>query len=277
MRSANPGIRGRQSGYGGGQVVHNRRQVREPGQCSLVSERSLRYGQGMSPRAATMSPEDRRASVVAAAGPLVRQYGRDVTTKQIAEAAGVAEGTLFRVFDDKEAILRAVVIEAIRPEPTLQALDRIDGALPLEKFLAEVVSTVQKRIRDIFEISMAARFIPEHARQRHPDLDPVQQRLVDMLAGYRHELSLPPQQAAEVLRLLVFAASHPMINQGRPLQAEDIITVMLDGIRRHDRPTDARPEAAPTPATPAAPGRAARTKAAPSAKRRLITVADPSP
>lgn len=202
-----------------------------------------------------MSPDDRRASVVAAAGPLVRHHGRDVTTKQIAEAAGVAEGTLFRVFDDKEAILRAVVIDAIRPEPALEALDRIDLGLPLEEFLAAVVTTVQKRVTDVFEIAMAVRWIPEEARQPNPELDPVQQRLVDMLVTYRDELSLPPLQAAEVLRLLVFAASHPMINEGRPLHARDIITVLLNGIRRHDRPTDALP----------------------SAKRRRVAVADPSP
>lgn len=222
-----------------------------------------------------MSPEDRRASVVTAAGPLVRQHGRDVTTKQIADAAGVAEGTLFRVFDDKEAILRAVVIEAIRPEPALAALGRIDLGLPLEEFLAAVVATVQKRVTDVFEIAMAVRWIPEQARQPNPELDPVQRRLVDMLAAYRQELSLPPQQAAEVLRLLVFAASHPMINEGRPLQAGDIITVILDGIRRHDRPTTA----APTTAAPAgaAAAKAAHARTLPTVKRRRVAVADPSP
>lgn len=209
----------------------------------------------MSPRAASMSPDDRRSSVVAAALPLVRQHGRDVTTKQIAEAAGVAEGTLFRVFDDKEAILRAVVLDVMRPEPALAALDGVDPDLPLEEFLATVVALVRDRVRNVFEIAMAVRWIPDEARIPNPELDPIEQRLVDMFSAYGDQLSLPPLRAAEVLRLLVFASTHPMINEGRPLPAQDIVTVMLDGIRRHDRSADALP----------------------SAKRRRATVADPSP
>jgi AcrR family transcriptional regulator len=210
---------------------------------------------GMSPRAAAMSADDRRASIVRAAAPLVRQHGRDVTTRQIAEAAGVAEGTLFRVFDDKEAILRAVVLDVLRPEPALEALDRIELGVPLEDFLAKVVATVRERVKDVFEIAMAVRWIPDEARIPNPELDPIEQRLVDMLVSYRDELSLTPLRAAEVLRLLVFASTHPMINEGRPLPSQDIVTVMLNGIRRHDGPADHRR----------------------SAKRRRVTVADPSP
>ncbi|MEJ7648300.1 MAG: TetR/AcrR family transcriptional regulator [Nakamurella sp.] len=209
----------------------------------------------MSPRAASMSPEDRRASIVRAAAPLVRLHGRDVTTRQIAEAAGVAEGTLFRVFDDKEAILRAVVLDVLRPEPALEALDRIELGVPLEDFLATVVATVRERVKEIFEIAMAVRWIPDEARIPKPELDPIEQRLVDMLSSYRDELSLTPLRAAEVLRLLVFASTHPMINEGRPLPSQDIVTVMLNGIRRHD-------------------GHAGDRR---SAKRRRVTIADPSP
>lgn len=202
-----------------------------------------------------MSPDDRRASIVRAATPLVRLHGRDVTTRQIAEAAGVAEGTLFRVFDDKEAILRAVVLDVLRPEPALEALDRIELGVPLEDFLTTVVATVRERVKDVFEIAMAVRWIPDEARIPNPELDPIEQRLVDMLDSYRDELSLTPLRAAEVLRLLVFASTHPMINEGRPLPSKDIVTVMLNGIRRHDGPADDRR----------------------SAKRRRVTVADPSP
>ena len=40
--------------------------------------------------------------------PLLRAHGLSITTRQIAEAAGVAEGTIFGVFPDKEALLQAV-------------------------------------------------------------------------------------------------------------------------------------------------------------------------
>ena len=53
----------------------------------------------MTPRAAPLSPDERRRAIVDAVLPLLIEHGRAVTTRQMAEAAGIAEGTIFRVFD----------------------------------------------------------------------------------------------------------------------------------------------------------------------------------
>jgi AcrR family transcriptional regulator len=47
-----------------------------------------------------MAPDDRRRAIVAAVVPLLLEHGDDVSTRQIADAAGIAEGTIFRVFPD---------------------------------------------------------------------------------------------------------------------------------------------------------------------------------
>ena len=60
-----------------------------------------------------MTPDERRAAVLDAAIPLLMENGIGVTTRQIADAAGVAEGTLFRVFDDKRALLVSAVGRAL--------------------------------------------------------------------------------------------------------------------------------------------------------------------
>ena len=65
-------------------------------------------------RAAALAPDDRRAMLVATTLELVLESGADVSTRQIAEAAGVAEGTIFRVFDTKEELLRGRVGERLR-------------------------------------------------------------------------------------------------------------------------------------------------------------------
>jgi hypothetical protein len=49
--------------------------------------------------------EQRRAAIVASTLPLLIENGSDVSTSQIAAAAGIAEGTVFRAFKDKQELL----------------------------------------------------------------------------------------------------------------------------------------------------------------------------
>src|SRR5215207_6406848 len=60
-----------------------------------------------------MSPDERRKAILDALIPLLLERGGDVTTKEIAQAAGIAEGTIFRVFPDKATLLFAAAEEAI--------------------------------------------------------------------------------------------------------------------------------------------------------------------
>ena len=59
-----------------------------------------------SKRAAALPPDERRSMIVAATLPLLLEHGDRVTTRQIAEAAGIAEGTIFRAFADKDEMHR---------------------------------------------------------------------------------------------------------------------------------------------------------------------------
>src|SRR3954453_5603890 len=90
-------------------------------------------------RAAALPPDERRSMIVQATLPLLLEHGEMVTTRQIADAAGIAEGTIFRVFPDKDTLIRAVVDAALDTETLDRALSAIADGLPFEKSILAAV------------------------------------------------------------------------------------------------------------------------------------------
>src|SRR5580700_7599891 len=100
-------------------------------------------------RAAALPPDERRAVIAAAALSLLLEHGTNITTRQIAEKANIAEGTTFRVFPDKDAIIRAAVDLAFDPAPVRRAVGEIDRTLPFEEQLIHAVEIIQRRMLDV--------------------------------------------------------------------------------------------------------------------------------
>ena len=73
-----------------------------------------------------MSPEERRDKLIDVTLSLLREHGRAVTTRQIAEAAGVAEGTIFRVVESKEELVEAAIDRAFQPGALAERIQEID-------------------------------------------------------------------------------------------------------------------------------------------------------
>jgi AcrR family transcriptional regulator len=192
-------------------------------------------------RASPLPPQQRRDGIIDAALPLLRKHGDDVTTKQIAEAAGVAEGTLFRVFPDKESLILAVVTRVFDPAPTVAELQSVDITLPLRERLQQAVEIIADRLHNVWELMSALRMMgpPEHnprfrdalPSHRHSDLTP--QALIDLIAPDTENLRVDVAQFARVMRLVTFAGTHPRISDDNPLKPDEIVDLLLDGLRAH--------------------------------------------
>jgi AcrR family transcriptional regulator len=197
-------------------------------------------------RARPLPPDERREMLVRATLPLLAEHGMKVTTRQIAQAAGVAEGTIFRVFPDKDALIRAAVQQALDPEPTLEQLRAIDLDLPMRVRLLQLTSVLQGRFIRVFNLMLAFRMHPptenlEHQRTAaHTANQLVVAEVVRLLEPDRDQFRLPVAEVARVVRLLVFSGSHPLITDGNLLTADEITTVILDGVRQPTAPPRTR-------------------------------------
>lgn len=110
-------------------------------------------------RARPMSRDERRAAIALATVPLLEAHGAQVSTRQIAVAAGVAEGTLFRAFDDKVELLTAAAERALDPTAGVAEIDELPPAADLAAELTQLADVMSARGRRVRRVMFAVHAI----------------------------------------------------------------------------------------------------------------------
>ncbi|MER5884536.1 helix-turn-helix domain-containing protein [Streptomyces sp. NPDC001941] len=190
-------------------------------------------------RAAPMAPDQRRAMIVAAALPLVVEFGAGVSTAKIARAAGIGEGTLFRAFEDKDSLLAACMAEAVRPDVAVAHLQAVPLDQPLADRLAEAVDVLRGFMARLGAVAGAlataggARTPPPGAREpgRAPDREAAlaapRAALARLFEPERERLRLSPERLADAFQFMLMGAGRS--GAPEPLSTEEIVELFLHG------------------------------------------------
>ncbi|MGP4086710.1 TetR/AcrR family transcriptional regulator [Streptomyces sp. KR55] len=187
-------------------------------------------------RAPGMSPEQRRAMIIQTAIPLIAEYGAAVTTAKIARAAGIGEGTIFRVFADKDELLQACMAEALSPEHAIRELGAIDVSQPLPDRLAEAAEALQAHLSRMGAIA-GSLHASGHRGGKHPgtvrgagrdeSTTRIRAALADLLEPDKAALRRPPEQIAALFFGLLFTQPH--MEDEPELTTQELVEVFLHG------------------------------------------------
>jgi AcrR family transcriptional regulator len=184
-------------------------------------------------RARPLPPDDRREAILWAALPLIKEHGRNVSTRQIAEAAGIAEGTLFRAFGDKDSLIQAAVERFFDPVPLIAALRSIDPDLPLEQKLSDVLVHLRARFTGMVTM-MTALGMSARPPVSVELTEQWMNALRDLLAPHEAELTVPPETVAYYLRLLAFASSFSQFNVAFEFATDQLASLVAHGVTRSE-------------------------------------------
>lgn len=192
----------------------------------------------MSRRAEPLAPEDRRRAIVEAITPLLIDRGQAVTTREMAEAAGVAEGTIFKVFPDKSSVIHEAVRASIDPEPVIRQLGQIYPEAPLEIQLAEAARILVEQMDRVLALFSTVRTLHPPG-EAHPTSPPsfvteanaaINRALTGLFDRHRDRLRIEPEKAAAAFRGLIVGTGHPAMGFSQRLAINEVVEILLTGI-----------------------------------------------
>lgn len=180
-----------------------------------------------------MSVEDRRRMIIHAVLPLLIEHGAAVTTSQIARAAGIGEGTIFRAFHDKDELFDACTVEALRPDRVLDAIADIPLDQPLADRLVEAADALAAHLDRLGALMGALHGTGRGRRpsgprvSRRESMAAIRDAVTELLEPEKDRLRLPSDQLAELFLALLYGRRP--FGGGNGPDARQVIEVFLHG------------------------------------------------
>lgn len=180
--------------------------------------------------------------ILAAAGELVAERGLGVSHDEVARAADVAVGTVYRRFPTKEALVEALFTDRVHEVVALArgALDVADPWRALEEFLTRTVE-LQAADRGLRELTSASGRGTALARYSREQIAPITAELV----ARAHAAGVLRPDVAQPDIALVPLMVGGVIDAARTVDPDlwrRALAVVLDGLRAgHPAPLPGRP------------------------------------
>ncbi len=189
-------------------------------------------------RAKPLPPDDRRREIVEAVIPLLLEKGSPLSTREIADAAGIAEGTVFSVFPDKASVMIEAVKATVDPESTATALGEIPIDAPLEQQLESAAGLLMERGKRIGILVGVLRSMQPSSAARPPGAHrfvaeshaAILAALTELFERHEERLKPAPGRAAVVFWGFVFANVHALMQSDDKLSPAEIVDLVLNGI-----------------------------------------------
>ncbi|AUY53416.1 TetR/AcrR family transcriptional regulator [Streptomyces sp. CB01881] len=172
-----------------------------------------------------------RARLLDVATEVFTTRGVGTPTEEIARAAGVGVGTLFRHFPTKEALLEAVMVRRLETIAARTA-ELTTDAEPAEAFFDAFRLVIdQSAGKNEFTQALAAAGVDAHESLREASTA-IRTQLAELLAGAQRVGAVRPELGLPELIALLVGTTASMDQLGAdPAARERIFDVVFDGLR----------------------------------------------
>jgi AcrR family transcriptional regulator len=175
-----------------------------------------------------------RDQIVAAAKLCFATHGPDVPMEEIARAAGVGVGTLYRRFPDREALIRAVAKDSFAnalAEARAAVAEEPTAWHALVRFLYQ-----SRELRLTVQLAMASP--PRTALQGDAEIDEFRRAMIEVLDGVVHAAQAEGTLRADIdtgdvaMMFMLLVRLKPVADgEAAQLVSERCMALMLDGLR----------------------------------------------